>query len=217
MQAATTYADGAAPVTVRPAPGTPPRCSSLTPAWANPSTGHCSSTPGTGEIRGGLPTYGGSGALPLRTWISNLHRSLNLGEPGRVYSELAASWLWVIALGGLVLWIDRIRRRRAAGKTATGKTARPASGRARTVWLHGTVGTILLAGFVFLSATGLTWSANAGDNITTLRTALDWTTPALSTSLKGPASVPAGDHSGHGSATPSAAAPAIALPSMTRS
>jgi uncharacterized iron-regulated membrane protein len=110
--------------------------------------------PGTGEIRGDLPTYGSTGALPLRTWISNLHRSLNLGEPGRIYSELAATWLCVIALGGLLLWIDRIRRRR----TTTPKKARPASGRARTVWLHGTTGTILLTAFVFLSATGLTWS-----------------------------------------------------------
>ena len=72
--------------------------------------------PGTAEIRGDLPTYGSSGALPLRTWISNLHRSLNLGEPGRIYSELAASWLWVIALGGLLLWIDRIRRKRTDHK-----------------------------------------------------------------------------------------------------
>ena len=156
--------------------------------------------PGTGEIRGDLPTYGSSGALPLRTWISNLHRSLNLGEPGRIYSELAASWLWVIALGGLLLWIDRIRRKRTTAKKTAATKPRPVSGSARTVWLHGTTGTVLLAAFVFLSATGLTWSANAGANVTTLRTALDWATPALSTSLKGPASAPAGDHSGHGSA-----------------
>jgi uncharacterized iron-regulated membrane protein len=164
--------------------------------------------PGTGEIRGDLPTYGSSGSLPLRTWISNLHRSLNLGEPGRIYSELGATWLWVIALGGLLLWIDRIRRKRTTAKKAAATKPRPVSGRARTVWLHGTIGTILLVAFVFLSATGLTWSANAGANITTVRTALDWTTPALSTSLKGPASAPAGDHAGHGSAAP-AAAPAI--------
>jgi uncharacterized iron-regulated membrane protein len=164
--------------------------------------------PGTGEIRGDLPTYGSSGSLPLRTWISNLHRSLNLGEPGRIYSVLGATWLWVIALGGLLLWIDRIRRKRTTAKKAAATKPRPVSGRARTVWLHGTIGTILLVAFVFLSATGLTWSANAGANITTVRTALDWTTPALSTSLKGPASAPAGDHAGHGSAAP-AAAPAI--------
>ncbi|HKS02951.1 MAG TPA: PepSY domain-containing protein, partial [Arthrobacter sp.] len=149
-----------------------------------------------------LTTYGSSGALPMRTWISNLHRSLNLGEPGRIYSELAASWLWVVALGGLVLWINRIRRRRTSPQKA-----RPASGRARTVWLHGTTGTVMLAAFLFLSASGLTWSAHAGDNITALRTSLGWLTPSVSTALNGEASAPAGDHSSHGSgAAPAGAA-----------
>ncbi len=49
--------------------------------------------PYTAQIRGALPSYGSSGALPLRTWLSELHRDLHLGEPGRVYSELAASWM----------------------------------------------------------------------------------------------------------------------------
>lgn len=34
-------------------------------------------------------------SLPLRTTIDRLHRDLLLGEPGRLYSELAASWLGV--------------------------------------------------------------------------------------------------------------------------
>ncbi|MFJ5957031.1 PepSY-associated TM helix domain-containing protein [Paenarthrobacter sp. NPDC092416] len=153
--------------------------------------------PGTAEIRGDLPTYGSSGSLPVRTWISNLHRSLNLGEPGRIYSELAASWLWVIAVGGLLLWIERIRRKRAANTSAAANT-RPVRGRARTVWLHGTTGTVMLLAFLFLSATGLTWSASAGANVSTLRTALDWTTPSLKTTLTGEATAAAGDHSGHG-------------------
>src|SRR3546814_5866764 len=42
---------------------------------------------------GELAVYGSSGSLPLRTWISQLHRHLHLGEPGRLYSELAASWM----------------------------------------------------------------------------------------------------------------------------
>jgi uncharacterized iron-regulated membrane protein len=156
--------------------------------------------PGTGAIRGDLPTYGSSGALPVRAWISSLHRSLNLGESGRIYSELAASWLWVIALGGLALWIDRTRRRRAAGKAR-----RPRAGRARIFWLHGTLGTLLLAGFVFLSATGLTWSGQAGANISTVRSALDWATPTLSTALTGPVTPATGDHSGHGATAPTPA------------
>ena len=210
VRAAVDHAGGTAPVTVRPAPGPEDTTRVL---FADAALGESQYRtlfvdPGTGEIRGDLPTYGGSGALPLRTWISNLHRSLNLGEPGRIYSELAASWLWIIALGGLLLWVDRIRRRRTAGRPATGTNPRRVSGRARTVWLHGTTGTALLAGFVFLSATGLTWSASAGDNITAVRTALGWATPAVSTTLAGPAAPAAGDHGGHGS-TPSSAAPAI--------
>lgn len=57
--------------------------------------------PYTGEVLGTLEVYGNSGALPVRTWISMLHRHLHLGEVGRLYSELAASWLWVVASGAL--------------------------------------------------------------------------------------------------------------------
>jgi uncharacterized iron-regulated membrane protein len=32
---------------------------------------------------------------------------------GRYYSEFAASWLWVLALGGIVLWWRRRRSVRA--------------------------------------------------------------------------------------------------------
>ncbi|MFP3462042.1 PepSY-associated TM helix domain-containing protein [Arthrobacter globiformis] len=215
VKAAIGSAGGATPVTVRPAPGPEDTTRVL---FADPSLEESENrtifvNPGTGEIRGDLTTYGSSGALPMRTWISNLHRSLNLGEPGRVYSELAASWLWVVSIGGLGLWIDRIRRRRTAPPKA-----RPASGRARTVWLHGTTGTVLLAAVLFLSASGLTWSASAGENITALRTSLGWLTPTVSTSLNGPASTPAGDHSGHGpaSAPVSAAADPAAWDTVQR-
>lgn len=47
--------------------------------------------PVTAEIRGDLTAYGTSGALPLRTWISDLHRTLDLGGVGRYYSELAGA------------------------------------------------------------------------------------------------------------------------------
>lgn len=70
--------------------------------------------PVNGAIRGDLAVYGTSGILPLRTTIDQFHRSLLLGEFGRLYSELAASWLWVAALGGLTLWLVRRRQRRPA-------------------------------------------------------------------------------------------------------
>ncbi|MGB8407655.1 MAG: PepSY domain-containing protein, partial [Mycobacterium sp.] len=50
--------------------------------------------PYTGAVRGALTTYGQW--LPVRAWFDELHRDLHLGALGRNYSELAASWLWVI-------------------------------------------------------------------------------------------------------------------------
>ena len=210
VKAAMDHAGGAAPVMVRPAPGPEDTTRVL---FADKTLGESQYRtvfvdPGTAGIRGDLPTYGSSGALPVRTWISNLHRSLNLGEPGRAYSELAASWLWVIALGGLLLWIDSIRRKRGTNRARTAKP-RKVNGRTRTLWLHGTTGTVLFLAFMFLSATGLTWSANAGANVSTLRTALDWTTPGLNTTLTGAEAAPAGDHAGHGSGGVSATSPSV--------
>ncbi|MFE4579960.1 PepSY-associated TM helix domain-containing protein [Streptomyces chartreusis] len=140
--------------------------------------------PYTAEVRGALEQYGSTGALPLRTWIDEFHRDLHLGETGRLYSELAASWLWVIAAGGLVLWFSR---RRALRKV------RGTSGRRRTLGLHGTVGVWAALGFLFLSATGLTWSTYAGANIDELRTSLRQATPSISAST-------GGEHGGHGGA-----------------
>jgi uncharacterized iron-regulated membrane protein len=153
--------------------------------------------PYTAKVEGALEQYGATGALPLRTWIDELHRDLHLGETGRLYSELAASWLWVIAAGGLVLWFSR---RRALRKL------RGTSGRRRTLGLHGTVGAWAAAGFLFLSATGLTWSAYAGANIDELRTSLGGATPTVSSAV--------GEHAEHGGAAPSGgaqAAPGVGL------
>lgn len=71
--------------------------------------------PVNAKVLGDLPVYGTSGALPLRTWIDLLHRSLHMGDFGRHYSELAASWLWIVALGGAALWYNRRRARLGAG------------------------------------------------------------------------------------------------------
>ncbi|MFE4537798.1 PepSY-associated TM helix domain-containing protein [Streptomyces scopuliridis] len=137
--------------------------------------------PYTAEVRGELTSYGSSGALPLRTWISELHRHLLLGEPGRVYSELAASWLWVVALGGAVLWIGRKR----ASKRALLTPERGATGRRRTLSLHGSLGLWAVTGLVLLSATGLTWSKYAGENIGSIQDQLGGATPAVSAALEG--------------------------------
>jgi uncharacterized iron-regulated membrane protein len=144
--------------------------------------------PYTGNIRGALETYGSTGALPLRTWLDALHRDLHLGETGRLYSELAASWLWVVAGGGVALWIGRQRGNRRLRALAL--PDRTATGRRRTLSWHGAVGLWAAVGLVALSATGLTWSAYAGANIGELRESLGQATPTVSTAV-------AEQHAGH--------------------
>lgn len=155
--------------------------------------------PVTATSHGELTVYGSSGALPLRTWIDQLHRSLHLGEPGRLYSELAASWLWLIALAGVFLWWGRYRRKARDGgaKARLLVPDRSVAGRARTLNWHGAVGIWIAVGLLFLSATGLTWSRFAGDNITAARAALSWTTPSVSTALNGPPDAGMSGHEGH--------------------
>lgn len=164
--------------------------------------------PATAEIRGDLTAYGTSGALPVRTWVTQLHRSLHLGEPGRLYSELAASWLGVVAVAGLGLWGTqrwRARRKKTQLKKsqlmkAQRKTARrPAvtgPGYARTRSRHTATGLWVLGVALFLSATGITWSEHGGGNVSDLRAAVGWTTPAVSTDLSG-AGGAADEHAGH--------------------
>ncbi|WP_431040936.1 PepSY-associated TM helix domain-containing protein [Streptomyces sp. P1-3] len=152
--------------------------------------------PYTAEVRGALESD--FGALPFRSWVADLHGNLHLGEPGRLYSELAASWLWVVALGGLLLWI----KRRRSGRGARGLLLpeRAAKGRKRTLTRHGAVGLWAVLGLVFLSATGLTWSTYAGEKIDVLRTELRGATPAITATLPGAdeAAGGHGDHAGHG-------------------
>lgn len=148
--------------------------------------------PYTGAVLGDETTW--FGYLPLSTWLDGLHRHLNLGEPGRVYSEVAASWLWVVALGGAYLWLTKAaaeRRRGRRGRVL--RVDRSVTGRSRTLNWHGAVGIWLLAGLLFLSATGITWSTNAGAHVSDIRAALDWQRPQLD-----PAGEPATDeHAGH--------------------
>ncbi|WP_079023765.1 PepSY-associated TM helix domain-containing protein [Streptomyces odonnellii] len=149
--------------------------------------------PYTAEIRGELTSYGSSGALPLRTWLSELHRHLHLGEPGRIYSELAASWLWVVALGGVLLWTGR----RRSSKRALLVPEREATGRRRTLSLHGSAGLWAATGLVLLSATGLTWSTYAGENIGAVQDQLGGATPVVSAALQPGSGTAGGGHEGH--------------------
>ena len=135
--------------------------------------------PYTAQVRDTLTTYGQW--LPVRAWFDELHRTLFLGNVGRVYSELSASWLWVLTLSGLVIWVARRRRTRRLRRLLTPRLRGTGRGRLRS-W-HGAVGVWAAVGFLFLSATGLTWSQFAGNNVDTLRGALQWTTPSVHTTI----------------------------------
>ncbi|WP_410870230.1 PepSY-associated TM helix domain-containing protein [Nocardia sp. A7] len=163
--------------------------------------------PHTARPVGESVVYGSGGALPLRTWLSEFHRSLHLGEPGRLYSELAASWLWVIALFGLVLWVHRVRKRRDRRSVRWLLKPDLSQTRRRKMNWHGAIGFWILPVVLLLSATGMTWSTYAGENVTKLREGLSWTTPAVSVALPGTQSGGASAPSEHHSAGHTAPAP----------
>lgn len=141
--------------------------------------------PYTNEVRGTLTTW--FGETPLMTWLDDLHRNLHLGVVGRHYSELAASWLWVVVLGGLVLWL----RRQWTGKRRLRRTVLPdlAAGKGvrRTRGWHAATGVWLAVGLLVLSATGLTWSRYAGGNFDLLQDGFNAHSPQLDTALPGSA------------------------------
>ncbi|MFE0098323.1 PepSY-associated TM helix domain-containing protein [Streptomyces sp. NPDC059015] len=149
--------------------------------------------PYTAEVRGALTTWFGS--TPLATWLDDLHRNLHLGETGRLYSELAASWLWVLVLGGLLLWFGRRRSYAGGAKRNTLLPERGARGVRRSRSLHAVTGVWISVGLLVLSATGLTWSAYAGERFTELRTSLSAYAPELDTTASAEGSS-GHDHSG---------------------
>jgi uncharacterized iron-regulated membrane protein len=141
------------------------------------------------QVKGDLIVYGTSGVLPLRTTLDYLHRNLMLGDVGRNYSELAASWLWLGALGGVWLWWRAPATRRQCGAfAAPHERAAPAC--AGGLWI--------VLGLVFFSATGLTWSRWAGERVSQVRTQLGWITPSVSTQLQaGAPAMSMGEHAEH--------------------
>jgi uncharacterized iron-regulated membrane protein len=148
--------------------------------YADPSLGESENRaifidPITLAVKGDLTVYGISGILPLRQWIDYAHRSLLLGDAGRNYSELAASWMWIAALGGIALWCFTRPKRRINNRFQNTRRQ------------HVTLGWCLLAGMLLFSATGLTWSQWAGNNVDKLRATMGWLTPQVNTSLQGQA------------------------------
>ena len=129
--------------------------------------------PYTLAITGETKVYGTSGLLPLRTLLYHLHHNLLLGSFGRAYSELAASWMWIAAMGGIWLYWAK---RRAVAKPTRQATA--------TGW-HRRLGLVLSIGMLFLSITGITWSQWAGSHVASLRANLNWATPKVNDRLAG--------------------------------
>ncbi|GAB3190376.1 PepSY-associated TM helix domain-containing protein [Nesterenkonia suensis] len=154
--------------------------------------------PATGEVLGEDHVYGTSGSLPLRTDIAQAHRHLFLGDWGRIYSELAASWLAVVVLAGVGLWAVRWRALRASRRSRRDLLlpGRTGPGYRRTRSWHAALGIWFAAGGLFLAVTGITWSTYGGANVADMRQALSWQTPAVETDLSDGA--PAEDeHAGH--------------------
>ncbi|WP_343235061.1 PepSY domain-containing protein [Streptomyces sp. SID10853] len=137
--------------------------------------------PYSGEVLGTLRTTGEW--LPVRAWFDSLHRTLHLGSFGRNYSELAASWLWVEVAGGLALWLGAPRNRLRLRLRKLFVPRRGPRGRGRTLSWHGAVGLWVSAGFLALSATGLTWSVHAGANIGKIQDSLGGSTPTVATAV----------------------------------
>lgn len=135
--------------------------------------------PYTLQIKGQLAVYGTSGVLPLRTTLDHLHRDLLLGETGRLYSELAASWLGLLALSGFYQWIKK-RKILAKAVSPSGHLGR----RLKRQQLHSWLGLIILPFLLFFSVTGLTWSNWAGNQIGVIRQVLRWQTPVLQNKLQ---------------------------------
>lgn len=142
--------------------------------------------PYTLQVQGQLAVYGTSGVLLLRTFLDDLHRSLLLGDIGRIYSEFAASWLGIFALTGLIQW-------RYSRKQPRSTHVRPSYLR-----LHCWLGLLVLPMLVFFSVTGLTWSKWSGANIAQIRHWLGSDTPTLELSLLTAPSIPIHDlHAEH--------------------
>lgn len=112
--------------------------------------------PYTNYLNGELNTV--DDRLPANTWLREFHNSMHLGDVGRLYAELSASWLPVVTLGGVVLWLGGKRRWREL----LVPSAKSKSARMRLRGVKGPLGLWLTVGLLIISITGLTMSQWTG-------------------------------------------------------
>lgn len=155
--------------------------------------------PANAQVIGDEPTYSGLGELPVRYWISQLHKNLHMGEVGEIYSELAASWMWLLALGGAYMWWLRWSAQRSRKQRSPERATTRGSKRLQFLRLHGVLGTWLLIAMLALSATGITWSLYAGKNVSNFVESMNWkATPIVTALSSGDGEDEHSEHSDHG-------------------
>ncbi|MFC0339482.1 PepSY domain-containing protein [Paracoccus niistensis] len=88
---------------------------------------------------------------PLRRWLTNLHRSLFLGDAGRIAAALGAAAMLVLALSGAAL----VARRTGGWRRWFARLRGPLAGR-----LHVEIARIAVAGLLLSSATALWMTAS---------------------------------------------------------
>jgi uncharacterized iron-regulated membrane protein len=123
--------------------------------------------PYTDRISGELTTV--DGRMPANVWLRDLHADLHLGPVGRLYSEVAASWLPVIVVSGLVQWIAKQGRRRRGLRELLTPLPRGKGEQARMRAVHGPLGIWLMVGLLVMGGTGLAMSRFAGWGLPAVR------------------------------------------------
>lgn len=119
--------------------------------------------PYTNYINGEMNTE--HGRLPANVWLRELHANLHLGEFGRLYSETAASWLPVISVGGLLLWLIKQGRRARTAREFLVPAPRGKGAQLRLKSVHGPLGFWAFALLLVTGVTGLMMSPFAGPRL----------------------------------------------------
>ena len=143
--------------------------------------------PYTAEVRGSLVTR--HGGTPLTSWLGALHGDLHLGEPGRIYAELASHWLAVLTVGGLILWWERSARhvgwRSGRFWRRFAAVDRSHAGLHRSLSWHSVVGNWSFLVVLVLALTGLMVGVSSGPKWTGFLASQGASTPRMSTALPG--------------------------------